>query len=131
MSSLLPPQMVEGVEAEEGEMSKLTNDELKKWIQGKLNAKDKIKHGCWGANDIEAYNQLLALFEEPKDGEEEAQEILNEINQVKDGMGNEEIVEMTLSKNDLLIIRKALIHYGNMPKKAYRYNEKLTREETT
>ena len=28
-------------------------------------------------------------------------------------------------------IRKALIHYGNMPKKAYRHNEKLTREETT
>ena len=29
------------------------------------------------------------------------------------------------------ILRKALIHYGNMPKKAYRYNERLTNKETT
>ena len=96
---------------------KLTNKKLKKWIQGKLNAKDKIKHGCWGANDIEAYNQLLSLLEEPKDEDvEHALEKLKFIPPEKN--------YYNFNSKDLETIRKALIHYGNMPKEAYNFNGK-------
>ena len=130
--SLLPPQMVEGLETKEGEMSKLTNDELKDivrrgtsilWREGMKYTKAYLE---------QARDQLLTLLEEPKDGDVKiALKSVNDDIEILETCSGDNYYPCDFYLSELKTIRKALIHYGNMPKEAYRHNEKLTREETT
>ena len=75
-----------------------------------------------------AHSQLLTLInsqEQPRG--EDVKKALKWLDEVDVWKGGYEKKTHPI----FVTIRKALIHCGNMPKEAYRYNEKLTREETT
>ena len=121
-------------------MNKLTNEKLQYWLKRfwhgwkqHLFPYGKPLKGNVGKADYDegkrAHVQLLTLIdsqEQPKDGDvENALKYLDPMDETFDDAQADFIDHIQET------IRKALIHYGNMPKKAYRYNEKLTNKETT